>query len=152
MAAQASSRKKKRRQGGKGRPFTWRDDPRRYEWPQGVSGNPGGLTKEAKAAIDLAREIAARSSPKAMQVLQEAADGVATMTQKAAAESILGYGLGKPAQAVTLAGDPDNPVKVSHDLARKILGDPEVQKSLDEAATRVDSLAGKPGGVRKPSE
>ncbi len=72
------------------------------EFKAGLSGNPGGMTKEVAAARDRARAIAARAAPRIMRAvlkLAEAAgkdDGV----RLAAAREILDRALGRASQPI----------------------------------------------------
>lgn len=86
-----------------GKPFTGKDDPRNGSgWPKGTSGNPGGISSSIAIARDEARAIAARHAPTAVKRLTQIMlnpqplDAIA----RAAADSLLDRGLGKPAAAV----------------------------------------------------
>lgn len=81
---------------------------------KGKSGNPGGRPKECAEVKALAREY----GPEAIQKLVELMRGEDLRVAKAAADSLLDRGFGKPAQSMELTGDPDNPV---HVIERRIV-------------------------------
>lgn len=72
----------------------------------GKSGNPGGRPKENAEVKALAREY----GPEAISKLVELLRGSDARVAKAAADSLLDRGYGKPGQSVELSGDPENPV------------------------------------------
>lgn len=127
-------------------------------FPKGVSGNPGGITKEIAAARDEARRKAVLLAPAAIEhlgkIIKAAKKG--TSVSRQAADSILDRALGRAAQSVTVKGDADNPVAMAHRLAREVLRDPQKAKELDDLARREEQLVAEtvrePGGVCKPSE
>lgn len=67
---------------------------------KGQSGNPGGRPKECAEVKALARE----HGPEAIAKLVELMRGGDARVAKAAADSLLDRGFGKPAQAVELSG------------------------------------------------
>lgn len=74
---------------------------------KGQSGNPGGRSK-AEAEI---KRIAQEYGPAALTKLVELLEGEDKRLALAAANSLLDRGFGKPAQSMTLAGDPENPLE-----------------------------------------
>lgn len=81
---------------------------------KGQSGNPGGRPKECAKVKALAREY----GPEAIEKLVALMRGEDLRVAKAAADSLLDRGFGKPSQSVELTGDPDNPV---HVIERRIV-------------------------------
>lgn len=75
----------------------------------GQSGNPGGRPKEAPEVKALAREYGAEAIAKLVELMR----GDDPRVAKAAAETLLDRGFGKPQQSVELSGDPDKPLTVS---------------------------------------
>jgi len=78
------------------------------------AGRPAGAqsraTKEAKATLS---ELAKDYAPDALRVLSEIMRASESDSARvAAANSLLDRGYGKPAQAMTLSGDPDNPLPI----------------------------------------
>lgn len=71
----------------------------------GQSGNPSGRPKENAEVKALARE----HSPEAMQTLITLMQTGEPKIALQAANAVLDRAYGKPAQAVQLGGDPDNP-------------------------------------------
>ena len=71
----------------------------------GISGNPGGRPKEVAEVKELARE----HGPDAIKRLVELMASDNERTAVTACEAILNRGYGRPAQAVTVAGDEDKP-------------------------------------------
>jgi hypothetical protein len=69
---------------------------------KGQSGNPGGRPKIAAEVRALAQEYCAEAIQKLVDLMRNSAD---ERTQKAAADSLLDRGLGKPSQLLEHAGD-----------------------------------------------
>lgn len=67
---------------------------------KGQSGNPGGRPKECAEVKALAREHGAEAIAKLVELMR----GEDLRTAKAAADSLLDRGYGKPGQAVELSG------------------------------------------------
>jgi len=75
---------------------------------KGQSGNPGGRPKENAEVTALAREHCKEAIEKLVALMR----GDDARLAKAAADSLLDRGIGKPSQSVELSGDPDNPIAV----------------------------------------
>lgn len=71
----------------------------------GVSGNPSGRPKENNEVKALARA----NAPQAMQTLIDIMTNGEPKLALQAANAVLDRAYGKPAQAVQLGGDPENP-------------------------------------------
>jgi hypothetical protein len=73
-------------------------------------GSKSRATIEAKATLS---ELAKQYAPDALRVLSEIMRGSESDSARvAAANSLLDRGYGKPAQAMTLSGDADNPLPI----------------------------------------
>lgn len=68
---------------------------------KGKSGNPGGRPKEAVEVKSLAREHGAEAITKLVELMR----GDDSRIAKAAADSLLDRGFGKPSQAVEVTGE-----------------------------------------------
>ena len=75
---------------------------------KGQSGNPSGRPKVDEEVRKLARE----HGPAAINKLVEHLDGDDGRLSQAAAIALLDRGFGKPAQALNIGGDPENPLQV----------------------------------------
>jgi hypothetical protein len=75
----------------------------------GESGNPGGRPKESAEVKALARQYGAE----AIQKLAALMRGEDPRVAKAAADSLLDRGYGKPGQAVELSGPDGGPLAVT---------------------------------------
>ena len=75
----------------------------------GKSGNPGGRPKEAAEVKALAQEYGAEAIEKLVALLRGEDDRVA----KAAADSLLDRGFGKPGQAVEMTGADGGPLSLT---------------------------------------
>lgn len=76
---------------------------------KGKSGNPGGRPKGYKDVVDLAR----KEGPASIKKLAYLRDNAETeAVQKAAADSLLDRGFGKPTQSTEIRGDGGGPVQV----------------------------------------
>lgn len=75
----------------------------------GKSGNPGGRPKEAAEVKALAQEYGAEAIDKLVALLRGEDDRVA----KAAADSLLDRGFGKPGQAVEMTGADGGPLSLT---------------------------------------
>lgn len=76
---------------------------------KGKSGNPGGRPKEAAEVKELAREYGAEAIAKLVELLR----GNDPRTSKAAADSLLDRGFGKPGQSVEMSGPDGAPLTVT---------------------------------------
>lgn len=76
-------------------------------WPAGTSGNPGGFSKEKRAAVARVADLARVHTPAAIQTLANIMlDETATRsTRIAAANALLDRAHGKPPQSVDLSFD-----------------------------------------------
>lgn len=81
------------------------------QWPQGVSGNPGGYSKEKRAAIARVSELARAHTPAAIETLAAIMnDEKANRASRiAAASALLDRAWGRPPQSVgvVLGDDPE---------------------------------------------
>lgn len=127
MASPADRQKtRKKRAGG-------RRGPPANAWPKGVSGNPSGgpkLTDEARAARDLARAHAPEAIEKLLSLMRTAKE---EKVQKAAADSVLDRGLGRPTQPVR--EDADNPFADLTDQELVKIARGFIKEIEDDAAT-----------------
>lgn len=71
-------------------------------WPAGISGNPGGYSKEKRAAVARVADLAREHTPTAIQTLATIMnDEKATRTTRiAAANALLDRAWGRPPQSV----------------------------------------------------
>ena len=83
---------------------------------KGKSGNPGGRPKEVAEV----RELAKKHGPAAIERLVKLMTSENERTAVAACEAILNRGYGRPAQSVTVAGDPDNPLEYNYPIPKPI--------------------------------
>lgn len=76
-------------------------------WPAGVSGNPGGYSKEKRQAVARVADLAREYTPEAIQTLATIMkDEKATRTTRiAAANALLDRAWGRPPQSVGLSFD-----------------------------------------------
>lgn len=79
----------------------------------GQSGNPGGRPKDDEETREV-KVLARQHSKAAILKLAEWMNSENPKASVAACNSILDRGFGKPAQAVTVGGDPENPLKHTH--------------------------------------
>lgn len=77
---------------------------------KGKSGNPGGRPKLDNDVKDLARKY----SKEAVKRLVDWMRDENPKASVAACQALLDRGYGKPAQAVTLSGDEENPLQHQH--------------------------------------
>lgn len=68
---------------------------------KGQSGNPGGRPKENAEVTELARTHSLEAIQRLVELMRQAED---KKLAKAAADSLLDRGLGRPAQSVALSG------------------------------------------------
>ena len=76
-------------------------------WPAGVSGNPGGYSKEKRQAVARVADLAREYTPEAIQTLASIMrDESATRTTRiAAANALLDRAWGRPAQSIGVTVD-----------------------------------------------
>jgi hypothetical protein len=79
------------------------------QWPKGVSGNPGGYSKEKRQALSQVAALAREHTPKAIATLAEIMEDAKApkVSRVAAANALLDRAWGKPL-ATTALIDPDS--------------------------------------------
>lgn len=128
-------------------------------WPAGVSGNPGGYSKEKRAAVARVADLAREHTPTAIQTLATIMnDEKATRsTRIAAANALLDRAWGKPPQSVGVGlsfDDPEDgnaersPLEVARTIAFLLArGAHEQELKQRERATAADAeIVGAPHG------
>lgn len=86
---------------------------------KGVSGNPGGRAKmtlkDGRSLTDLAREHTVEAVKTLASIMMDR--DAPHAARAAASTTLLDRGWGRPAQAITLSGDPENPLAVTVDMS-----------------------------------
>lgn len=88
-------------------------------FPKGVSGNPGGRPKKTEPTVAAIREFALSKSEEAIRVIYALLKSDDEKIRHLAASSILDRALGKPAQAVEVAGKDGGELVVNVRIAEK---------------------------------
>lgn len=76
----------------------------------GQSGNPGGRPKDDPEVKEV-KELAKQKSKRAIERLVEWMESENPKASVAACNSIMDRGIGKPAQDLTISGNPDAPLQ-----------------------------------------
>ena len=95
-------------------------------WAAGVSGNPGGYSKEKRQAVARVADIAREHTPQAIATLASIMNDheAARNTRIAAANALLDRAWGRPPQSVELSGgaifdneEPPNAIELARQIA-----------------------------------
>ena len=84
----------------------------------GQSGNPGGRPADSPE-VAKAKELLRKLCPKAAEVVERCLKSKKFGEQRWAAETILGYGIGKPAQAVEFSDKGNEQLAAILEIVRK---------------------------------
>lgn len=129
-------------------------------WPAGISGNPGGFSKEKRQAVARVADLAREHTPKAITTLAAIMnDETATRTTRiAAANALLDRAWGRPPQSVGVGvglsfDDPEddgvifNAVEVGRRIAFALQqGAHALEAKQQERETATDAQIGVPDG------